>query len=208
MATGGHAHTCPACRSDVWHAGQMLCAPPRWTVPTIATQPRLPNFAAPQGTDHSQYSFTRHMGLFSNLFGGGQQKSASFNKQEAFVGFLLAVIAADGVITQEEILDFYSATNKAQVMQGVGQNDFKRIIDKVMGVLKKQGMGEMLNLAALGTTPDMKNGIFAYCCDLVFSDSNVDPSEAKMMDHIKGLLQVDDAFAEKAGRIARAKSSV
>lgn len=148
------------------------------------------------------------MGLFSNLFGGGQQKSASFNKQEAFVGFLLAVIAADGVITQEEILDFYSATNKAQVMQGVGQNDFKRIIDKVMGVLKKQGMGEMLNLAALGTTPDMKNGIFAYCCDLVFSDSNVDPSEAKMMDHIKGLLQVDDAFAEKAGRIARAKSSV
>lgn len=148
------------------------------------------------------------MGLFSNLFGSGPSKPVSFNRQEAFTGFLLAVIAADGVITNEEILDFYSATNKAQVMQGVDQAAFKRIIDKLMGVLKKQGLGELLNLSALGTTPDMKDGIFAYCCDLVFSDSNVDPSEAKVMDRIKQLLNIDDAFAEKAGRIARAKSSV
>jgi uncharacterized tellurite resistance protein B-like protein len=148
------------------------------------------------------------MGLFSNMFGGGQSKPVSFNRQEAFTGFLLAVIAADGVITNEEILDFYGATQKAQVLQGVGQNDFKRIIDKLMGVLKKQGLGELLNLSALGTTPDMKNGIFAYCCDLVFSDSNVDPNEAKVMDRIKQLLNIDDAFAEKAGRVAKAKASV
>jgi uncharacterized tellurite resistance protein B-like protein len=148
------------------------------------------------------------MGLFSNMFGGGQAKPVSFNRQEAFMGFLLAVIAADGVITNEEILDFYSATNKAQVLQGLGQNDFKRIIDKLMGVLKKQGLGEMLTLCSLGTTPDMKNGVFAYCCDLVFSDNNVDPNEAKVMDRIKQLLNIDDAFAEKAGRIARAKASV
>ena len=50
------------------------------------------------------------MGLFSNLFGSKEEKIASFNRQEAFVGFLLAVIAADAVITNEEVLDFYSAT--------------------------------------------------------------------------------------------------
>jgi uncharacterized tellurite resistance protein B-like protein len=148
------------------------------------------------------------MGLFSNMFGKGETKPVSFNRQEAFCGILLAIIAADGVITNDEILDFYSATTKAEVMKGVDQNQFKRIMEKLMSVLKKQGYGDLLQLCALGLTPDMHQGTFAYACDLVFSDSNVDPAEAKIMDRIKELLKIDDAFAEKAGRVARAKASV
>lgn len=148
------------------------------------------------------------MGLFSNLFGGGEAKPVSLNRQEAFTGFLLAVIAADGVITSEEILDFYSAVNKAQIMEAVSQDQFKKIVQKCMDILKKKGFEELLQLSALGTTPDMAKGIFAYTCDLVFSDSNVDPAEAKVMDRIKTLLNVDDDFATKAGRVAKAKASV
>ena len=148
------------------------------------------------------------MGLFSNLFGSKEEKIASFNRQEAFVGFLLAVIAADGVITNEEVLDFYSATQKAQVLKNVDQAGFKRLLDKLMGVLKKRGLEELLQMSAMGLTPDLAQGTFAYAADLVFSDSNVDPSEARVMDRIKQLLNIDDAFAEKAGRIARSKASV
>ena len=84
------------------------------------------------------------MGLFSNMFGGGPAKPVSFNRQEAFTGFLLAVIAADGVITNEEILDFYSATNKAQIMENVSQDQFRKIVQKCMDVLKKKGFEELL----------------------------------------------------------------
>lgn len=148
------------------------------------------------------------MGLFSNMFGGGQSKPVSLNRQEAFTGFLLAVIAADGVITNEELLDFYAATNKAQLMESVSQDQFRKIVQKLVDILKKKGFEELLQLSALGTTPDMSKGIFAYTCDLVFSDSNVDPAEAKIMDRIKQLLNIDDDFAAKAGRVAKAKASV
>lgn len=148
------------------------------------------------------------MGLFSNMFGGGQSKPVSLNRQEAFTGFLLAVIAADGVITNEEMLDFYAATNKAQLMESVSQDQFRKIVQKLVDILKKKGFEELLQLSALGTTPDMAKGIFAYTCDLVFSDSNVDPAEARIMDRIKQLLNVDDDFAAKAGRVAKAKASV
>ena len=158
-------------------------------------------------SSHTQYTIS-FMGLFSNMFGGGQDKPVSFNRQEAFTGFLLAVIAADGVITSEEILDFYSAVNKAQIMENVSQDAFKKIIQKCMDVLKKKGFEELLQLSALGTTPDTAKGVFAYACDLVFSDSNVDPTEAKMLDRIKDLLKIDDDFAAKAGRVAKAKASV
>jgi uncharacterized tellurite resistance protein B-like protein len=148
------------------------------------------------------------MGLFSNMFGGGQSKPVSLNRQEAFTGCLLAVIAADGVITNEEMLDFYAATNKAQLMESVSQDQFRKIVQKLVDILKKKGFEELLQLSALGTTPDMAKGIFAYTCDLVFSDSNVDPAEARIMDRIKQLLNVDDDFAAKAGRVAKAKASV
>lgn len=148
------------------------------------------------------------MGLFSNMFGGGQSKPVSLNRQEAFTGFLLAVIAADGVITNEEMLDFYAATNKAQLMESVSQDQFRKIVQKLVDILKKKGFEELLQLSALGTTPDMSKGIFAYTCDLIFSDSNVDPAEAKIMDRIKQLLNIDDDFAAKAGRVAKAKSTV
>jgi uncharacterized tellurite resistance protein B-like protein len=148
------------------------------------------------------------MGLFSNMFGGGESKPVSLNRQESFCGFLLAVIAADGVITPEEMLDFYAAVNKAQVMESVSQDQFRKIVQKLVDILKKKGFEELLQLSALGTTPDMSKGIFAYTCDLVFSDSNVDPAEAKIMDRIKNLLNIDDDFAAKAGRVAKAKSTV
>lgn len=149
------------------------------------------------------------MGLLGKLFGGGDAgKPVSFNRQEAFCGFLLAVIAADGVITDEEIMDFYAAVNRAQVMASVDQRQFKKSMDKLTKVMKKDGLNQLLELSALGITPDMHKGTFVYAVDMVYSDSNVDPDEIRVMDRIKDLLRIEDDFANKAARVAKAKAAV
>lgn len=147
------------------------------------------------------------MSFFKNILGGGGEPT-SLNKQEGFCGMLLAIIAADGQITNEEVNDFWSAVQKAQILQSVNQNQFKSMMDKLLRILKKQGLEELMRLSGEGLTPELYKGTFVNALDLVFSDGHVDPDEVKIMDRMKVLLDIDDQFAAMAGEVLKAKGSV
>jgi uncharacterized tellurite resistance protein B-like protein len=137
-----------------------------------------------------------------------QNPTVSLNAQEAFTGFLLAVIAADGTICDEEMLDFYAVTSNVQLMHGLEPKVFSRMVDRLMGILRKQGAPVLLQLCAAGLPPDLRLGCFAYCCDLVYSDGNACAFESAAIADIQQLLQIPAAFAEKAMRISKTKSLI
>ncbi|MEM7039102.1 MAG: tellurite resistance TerB family protein, partial [Bacteroidota bacterium] len=116
--------------------------------------------------------------------------------------------AADGHISNEEVIDFHAAIGKANILRGASRNYISQMIDKVIRVLRSQGMDALLTQCAAALTPDLHEGVFANACDLVFSDGNVDPSEVAVMDRIKGLLHISDQFAADVAEVFKAKGSV
>lgn len=147
------------------------------------------------------------MGLFSRNK-NDISKGAVFNSSEGFAGILLAVIAADGVITPEETIDFYSAINKAKVLSNISQRDFKKMMDRLMKILKKQGVDALLSQSVAGMTPDLSKGCYAYACEMVYSDSIADPSELRLLDKIRQTLVISDEFANKCTRVFQAKANI
>lgn len=147
------------------------------------------------------------MSFFKNILGGSSQP-VSLNRQEGYCGMLLAIIAADGQITNDEVTDFYSAVQKARLLQDISESYFRNMMDKLIRVLKKQGLDELMELSAAGLTPELYKPTFVNAMDLVFSDGHVDPDEIKVMDKMKVLLGIDDQFAAMAGEVMKTKGSV
>lgn len=121
---------------------------------------------------------------------------------------LLAIIAADGQITNEEVADFWSAVQKANILESLNQNQFKSMMDKLIRILRKQGVDELMRLSAEGIPPELYKPTFVNALDLVFSDGHVDPDEVKVMDKMKVMFEIDDQFAAMAGEVIKIKGSV
>ena len=57
------------------------------------------------------------MGLFDKVLGGRSSESNAFSKQEAFAAIMLATVAADGHISDEEVDGFYAVINRMKLFK-------------------------------------------------------------------------------------------
>jgi uncharacterized tellurite resistance protein B-like protein len=147
------------------------------------------------------------MSFFGKLFGDGEQIT-SLSSEESFVGILYAIIAADGQITNEEGEDFMKMVSRAKIMRKVNNNQWRDMINKLHKVLKKSGAEGLVNLAVQNIPEDIKAGVFAYACDLVFSDGHADEEEQKLLDIIKKELSIDDDLAYKVAEVVMIKNKL
>ena len=148
------------------------------------------------------------MSFFGKVFGGGGETAITLNKKEAFVGILYAVIAADGHISQEEVQDFMKTVTRARLMQDTPGNQFRDMINKLNKLLRKEGPEALVKRAAGSIPNDIRPGVFAYACDLVFSDGNADESEQKLLDIIKAEFAIEDALAYKVAEVVVIKNKI
>ena len=147
------------------------------------------------------------MSFFGKLFGEGDQIT-SLNQQESFVGILYAIIAADGNITQEEAQDFMKMVSRAKIMASITGNQWRDMMTKLNKLLKKGGPEAVVNLATQNIPEEMRAGVFAYACDLVFADGYADESEQKLLDIIKRDLEIEDELAYKVAEVVMIKNKL
>lgn len=147
------------------------------------------------------------MSFFGKLF-GGESEITSLNKQESFVGVLYAIIAADGQITNEEAQDFMTMVSRARIMSSITGNQWRDIMNKISKLVKKGGPEGLVNLAVQNIPNDIRAGVFAYACELVFADGHADEDEQKLLDIIKKELDIEDELAYKVAEVVMIKNKL
>ncbi len=135
------------------------------------------------------------MGLFDKVFGGSQPEK--LNAQEAFTGILFATVAADGVISQEEMLSVVTILNRMKLYQGMNEKQMRAVLDKVMNILKKQGAAPIIAAAKETLDAPMKETAFAVAADLMLADGTVADEEKKLLEELQKALEIPDAQALK-----------
>jgi uncharacterized tellurite resistance protein B-like protein len=147
------------------------------------------------------------MGLFSNILGGSSTPT-NLDKQESFLGLIMSVVAADGHISEEEINDFNSFANKSNILRGMSGNQFNSTIDKLFKILKRDGLDTLVDLCVAGLPSEYREGVFAVCCDLLFSDGSVEREEEELLENLKVKLSINDALAMKIVEVISLKNKV
>lgn len=147
------------------------------------------------------------MGLFSNILGGSSTPQA-LNEQEAFLGLIISIVAADGHISEEEINDFNSVANKSNILRSMSGNQFRSTIDNLIRILNRNGFDKLVELSVAGLPAKYREGTFAVACDLACSDGYIDGEEERLLEQLKEKLSIGDNIAKMIIDVISMKNKV
>lgn len=136
------------------------------------------------------------MGFFDKLLGGQGSENVKFDEREGYAAVLLATVAADGHISDEEAQSFNGIVNRMQLFRSQSGSDFSAMLDRLLGLLKKNGVGFLLEKGAEAINPQLRETAFATAVDLVLADGRVEDEEKQFLESIKTNLNISDQLAE------------
>lgn len=135
------------------------------------------------------------MGLFDRVLGTPRRTEVTLGPAEAFIGITLLAIAADGYIAKEEVEVLATTLSRLKMFRSYSNDVIASTIDRLMGVIQRQGAETLLS-AAVATLPhDLYETIFAVTTDIVLADGEVSPEEEVLLNELHQLLNIPDDLA-------------
>lgn len=140
------------------------------------------------------------MGLFDNLF-GGNEASKPFGPHEGFAGILLAASACDGHIAEEEVQSLFTMMTRMKMYQRYTDKNWNTLMNRLLGLLKRKGVEELLDKSVEALPPELKATAFANACDIVLADGVVEDDEKEFLNKLQNQLELPDDEAVTIVRV-------
>ena len=137
------------------------------------------------------------MGLFDKLTGGRRQAETALGPAESFAAIALIAVAADGYITDSEAQAISTTLSRMQMFRSYPNDVMKRMIDKLLSILQRQGVDELFNMAMAGLPHDLKETAFAVATDIVLADGEVSQEEENLLNDLHRVLEISEETALK-----------
>jgi tellurite resistance protein len=135
------------------------------------------------------------MGLFDKF--GSKDEKVKLTKEEAFVAVSLASVAADGIITDEEARGLMVQLYRMKMFSGYNNNQMSSIFNKLINIIKKQGIEALVTMSKDSLPEDMRACAFAVATDLALADGDVAEEEKKLLTKIQQVLGIPEEEAVK-----------
>lgn len=142
------------------------------------------------------------MGLFNQgLLDGLNLRSTSsltgLSPAEGVAVFILASIASDGHVADEEADMAWSALSRMKLFRGYSRDVVIRMLSKVSQDFKRYGFEDVIFAAKAAVPHDLHITVFAISTDLVMADGVVEDEEAELLDTLHRLLDVPQELARQ-----------
>ena len=144
------------------------------------------------------------MGLFDKVLGGST--TDKLTEAEGMAGIALCAVAADGVITEEEAAGLGTSLSRMNLYGGMSNRDVNRIFEKLIKVVRQNGVEQLMTLSSQAITPNLKPTAFTIATDLLMADGNVAPEEKRFLEKIQKSLDVNDDLAVKIVEVIAIKN--
>lgn len=140
------------------------------------------------------------MGLFDKAF-GGISGSEPFGPHEGFAGILLGASACDGHIADEEMQALFTQLTRMKMFSRYGDKHWEKLMNRLMGLLKKKGVGTLLEKSVEAVPPELAETVFANACDIVLGDGTVEDDEKEFLSDLHDKLGIEKARAQNIVKV-------
>jgi tellurite resistance protein len=137
------------------------------------------------------------MGLFDKILGAKEAEKTTLNKEEAFAAIPLATIAADGNISEEEVLGIITALTRMKLFANHDAKKMNSMFNKLIGVIKRQGVDALVTSSKETLPPELRETVFAVSADLALADGILEKAEKDILTKIQQTLGVPEDVAIK-----------
>lgn len=129
------------------------------------------------------------------------ESAKKLTPQQAFAGILLAASACDGHISDTEADSLMAAVGRMRLFQRVSDKEFSQVMNKLMGILKKQGPDGLIEGCCAALPKELANAAFANACNLVLADGVVDSDEKEFIEKLRDKLSLDNNVAKAIAQV-------
>lgn len=137
------------------------------------------------------------MGLFDKIRGARQSTEVNLGPAEAFAAITLIAVASDGYITDSETQAISTILSRMQLFRSYPTDVMRKMFDKLLGILQRQGIDVLFNAAMANLPHDLKETAFAVATDIVLADGEVSPEEEKLLNDLCRVLELPEELAIK-----------
>ena len=145
------------------------------------------------------------MGLFDSVL-ATSTSAATLNPAEAVAAIALVTVASDGPLSSEEVESLWATLSRMQLFRSYSSDVVVRMFNKLSGILNRQGIDTLLQLAKAGMPYEMGPTVFAIAADLALADGTVAPEEEALLEHLYQLLEVPAEVATQIIQVMMIKN--
>lgn len=135
------------------------------------------------------------MGLFDTVLGKQNQIQELFSPAEAFAAITLAATASDGYLSDEEARGISAALSRMKLFRSYSDDVMRRLFDKLLGIIRRDGINTLFNLAQESLPQDLREAAFAVATDLVLADGIVTEEEHSFLNDLYQALGISSEIA-------------
>lgn len=135
------------------------------------------------------------MGLFDNVLGVQQSKTAALGPAEAFAAVALVAIAADGYAADEELNMVGSVLMRMQLFRSYSADVIRRMFNKLVGILQRNGTEALLSAAIEALPHDLHATAFAIATDISLADGTISEEEQTFLSDLYNSLDISEDTA-------------
>ncbi|PSB15973.1 Tellurite resistance protein TerB [filamentous cyanobacterium CCP1] len=129
------------------------------------------------------------MGLFDSAF-ATTTGSANLSPAEAVAAITLVIVASDGHLSTEEVNSVWPILSRMQLFRSYSSDVVVRMFNKLAGILSRQGIDAMLQLAKASLPFELGPTVFAIAADLALADGTVTSEEEAVLERLYQILEV------------------
>ncbi|MEM7756871.1 MAG: tellurite resistance TerB family protein [Cyanobacteria bacterium P01_A01_bin.40] len=137
------------------------------------------------------------MGLFDNFSNVKTAKTTELSPAESFAGIMLAIIAADGYLANEETQNLITTLYRMKLFQSYPSDHVSRMIGKLMKIMQTNNVDVLLNVSVQSLPEYLHETVFAVATDLLLSDGEVSDKEEYILSKLCNCLSIDQDKVNK-----------
>lgn len=148
------------------------------------------------------------MGIFDKLFkvNTARARELELTSEEAFFGIALSSVAADEVVSQEELNVVGFTISRMPAFRKIHPNQMVQMINKFLQIIKREGVGTIINAAKNRLSEEMKETAFALAVDIVLADGVVDRKETEFLEQLQAAIEISDELVTKIVEVLQIKN--
>lgn len=132
------------------------------------------------------------MGLFD---GFTKEAQLTFNTQKAIMTIVMAAVAADGEVSDEEVSRLRSMCARSPIFASNAKEEDDAVIDFAIKAVN-QLKGDAIKKAAEALKPELRETAFAFATEMVMADGTVGQEEEAFIGQLTSTLGISNDLAK------------
>ena len=133
-------------------------------------------------------------------------QNVELTPQEACAGVMLAAVAVDGFMAEEELRSVMTTLKRMKLFKEYSQTEIVQMLKQLLKIIKAKDINTLLELALPSLPEYLYETIFAIATDITLADGAIFEEEMQMLSDLASAFKITESTSEQIIKVMMIKN--